>query len=104
MTLRSTATVGRAIDPEPGDGRLDRSICPGVPCPETVLVARMTDGSYLLMAYPHREPAAFVASVDADLLHDALHTAFGYPTAQVAGGNSDPAPQASALPGKRVQP
>jgi hypothetical protein len=49
--------VGRAIDPEPGDGRLDHSICPGVPCPETVLVARMTGGSYLLMAYPHREPA-----------------------------------------------
>jgi hypothetical protein len=45
--------VGRAIDPEPGDYRLDHSICPGVPCPETVLVARMTGGGYLLVAYPH---------------------------------------------------
>jgi hypothetical protein len=103
MTLRSTATVGRAIDPELGDGRLDRSICPGVPCPETVLVARMTGGGYLLMAYPHQEPAAFVVSDDADLLHDALHAAFGYPVADVTSGSSSPASD-SAPPGKRVQP
>ncbi len=31
---------------------IDHSISPGVPCPETVLVAVMTDGSYLLMGYP----------------------------------------------------
>jgi hypothetical protein len=37
------------------------SIRPGVSPPDTVLVAVMTDGSYLLMAYPQREPAAFVA-------------------------------------------
>lgn len=28
------------------------SISPGVSCPETVLVARMYDGSYLLVTYP----------------------------------------------------
>ncbi|HET9258062.1 MAG TPA: hypothetical protein VFO16_23080 [Pseudonocardiaceae bacterium] len=95
--------MGGAIDPEPGDGRLDYSICPGVPCPGTVLVARMTGGGYLLMAYPHREPAAFVVSDDADLLRDALRAAFGYPTAEITSGTSNPAPQASVSPGKRVR-
>ncbi len=37
----------------------------------------MTDGSYLLMAYPQREPAAFVARDDAGLLRQALAGAFG---------------------------
>jgi hypothetical protein len=96
--------VGKAVNQEPGNSRLDHSICPGVSCPETVLVARMTGGSYLLMAYPHREPAAFVVSADADLLHRALQAAFGHPAAEVAGGNGHPEPDDSALPTKQAQP
>ena len=69
-----------------------------------MLVARTRGGSYLLMAYPQQEPAAFAVSADADLLHCALQAAFGYPTTQVARGNSDPAPHASNSLGKRVRP
>lgn len=53
------------------------SISSGLPCPETVLIARMTDGSYLLMAYPRREPATFVTAEDAGSLREALNAAFG---------------------------
>lgn len=63
---------------------IDHSIRPGVPCPETVLVAVMSDSSYLLVGYPQSEPAAFVTGEDADLLRDALAGAFGYPTDGVA--------------------
>jgi hypothetical protein len=35
---------------------IEYSISPGVPCPQTVLVAVMTDGSYLVMSYPQGEP------------------------------------------------
>lgn len=94
--------MGRAIDLEPGDGFLDHNICPGVPCPEIVLIARMIGGSYLLRAYPQREPAAFVVSADADLLHDALQAAFGYSTAEGVNGNSDSAPEDNAPLTKRV--
>lgn len=59
---------------------IKHSINPGVPCPETVLVAAMTDGSYLLMTYPRREPVAFVARDHADLLRQALAGAFGSST------------------------
>lgn len=59
---------------------IKHSIQPGVPSPETVLVAVMTDGSYLLMAYPQREPAAFVIKDDAGPLRDALTAAFGSST------------------------
>lgn len=41
---------GRRREPQPGDGCPRHTICPGVPCPKTVLVGRMTDGSYLLVA------------------------------------------------------
>ncbi len=56
---------------------IDHSISPGVSCPETVLVTRMTDGSYLLMSYPHRERAAFVVRDDAGPLRQALHAVLG---------------------------
>lgn len=60
----------------PGIGR---SIRPGVPCPETVLVAVMSDGSYLLVGYPQGEPAAFMAGEDADLLRQELERVFRNP-------------------------
>ncbi len=63
---------------------IDHSISPDVPCPETVLIARMTDGSYLLMAYPQREPAAFVTRENADVLQQALQGAFGSPTPEMS--------------------
>lgn len=56
---------------------IEHSIRPGVPCPETVLVAVMTDGSYLLVGYPQGIPAAFVVPKDAAPLRQALGTAFG---------------------------
>ncbi len=37
----------------------------------------MANGSYLLMAYPQRVPAAFVARDDAGPLREALTVAFG---------------------------
>ena len=39
----------------------------------------MTDGSYLLMAYPLGEPAAFVVAKDATGLRRELAAAFGSP-------------------------
>jgi hypothetical protein len=53
----------------PGIGH---SISLGMPRPGTVLVARMNDGSYLLMAYLQREPVAFVVQDDAGPLQQAL--------------------------------
>lgn len=56
---------------------IEYSIRSGAPCPETVLVAVMTDGSYLLMAYPLGEPVAFVVAKDAVPLRPELAAAFG---------------------------
>jgi hypothetical protein len=44
---------------------------------ETVLVAVMTDGSYLLKSYPQGEPAAFVTAEDAGPLREALNGELG---------------------------
>ncbi len=66
---------------------IKHSIRPGVPAPETVLVAVMTDGSYLLMGYPQREPAAFVARDDAGLLREALTAAFQSSVDEDSGAN-----------------
>lgn len=56
------------------------SISPGVPCPETVVGAVMTDGGYLLIGRTPDMPAAFVAARDADPLRYALYAAFGHPS------------------------
>lgn len=63
----------------PGSG-LSASISPGVPCPETVLVALLADGSYLLVGRCRQMPAALVASQDAAPLRQALESAFNRPT------------------------
>lgn len=76
---------GTGHDNQEPPPRITHSIRPGVLCPETVLVARMTDGSYLLMAYPQSEPAAFIARENADVLRQALQGAFGSPVAEVSG-------------------
>lgn len=39
------------------------SIRPGMGCLETMLVARLNEGSYLLMSYSQGEPGAFVIGV-----------------------------------------
>lgn len=75
-----------------------RSIRPAVPCPETVLAAVMSDGSYLLLGYPQGEPAAFVVGDDADLLRQALQAAFGYATDSAVSGNSN----RTVVPGNRA--
>jgi hypothetical protein len=55
---------------------IKHSVIPNVPCPETVLVAVMTDGSYLLMGYPQNKPVAFVVRDDSGPLSQALRAAF----------------------------
>lgn len=45
---------------------------PRVPCPETVLVVVMTDGSHVLVGYPQGEQVAFVVRDDAGPLREAL--------------------------------
>lgn len=68
---------------------IEHSIRPGVPCPETVLVAVMTDGSYLLMAHPQGKPAAFVVGEDADPLRRELAAAFGSPDLTPIGNQDE---------------
>lgn len=68
---------------------IDHSISPGVPCPETVLVAVMSDGSYLLVSYPQGKPAAFVIGEDAGPLRQALAGAFGNRTDEAASGDGN---------------
>jgi hypothetical protein len=65
------------------------SISPGAPCPETVLVVLMSNGSYLLVGYPQGEPAAFVTGEDAGSLRQVLTAAFepGHQTDEGATGN-----------------
>jgi hypothetical protein len=72
----------------PGIG-LAHSISTGAPCPETVLVVLMSNGSYVLVGYPQGGPAAFVARDDAGLLREALTVAFepGHFTDEAATGN-----------------
>lgn len=73
-----------------GDGRsgLTHSVRPGVACPETVLAAVLSDGSYLLVGHPHGEPAAFIAADDAALMRQALTTAFGHPNDAAVSADS----------------
>lgn len=83
MTPRRVQVVKAGQD-APG---IDHSMIPAHPCPETVLVARMNDDSYLLMAYPQREPAAFVAKEDANVLRQEPQGAFGTPADATVSGN-----------------
>lgn len=83
---------------------IERSIRPDVPCPETVLVAVMSDGSYLLVGYPRGEPTAFVAREEAELLKQALTGAFENPRSGAASGNGSTAAEREALQTKQVQP
>lgn len=76
---------GRTEKPQFG---IARSIRPGVTVPATVLVVVMTDGSYLLVGYPQREPAAFIAVDDADPMRKVLTTAFGRPEDTPANDNN----------------
>lgn len=74
------------------------SISPGVPCPETVLVAVMTGGGYLLIGRTRDMPVAFVAARDANPLRHALHSAFGDPPddPSTAEPRDDSAPRSPA--------
>lgn len=65
-----------AADQHPGYG-IGHSISPGVPAPETVMVALMTDGGYVLVGRGREMPVAFVAPGDAAPLRCALEAAFG---------------------------
>ncbi len=76
---RKAGAGDRAHQNQNASPDIQHSIRPGVPSPETVLVTVMTDGSYLLWAYPQREPAAFVVPDDAGPLREALTAAFGSP-------------------------
>lgn len=67
----------RGTDSDGTGGGLDRSICPGVSVPATVLMAVMNDGNYLLVGYPQGAPSAYVTAEDAVPLQAALAAAFG---------------------------
>lgn len=84
-----------------GMGGLDHSICPGAPVPVTMLVAVMSDGSYLLVGYPQGEPSAFVIAEDAVTLQQALDTAFG---SRAPTGQEDAAAGGELIRGKAAQP
>ncbi len=84
-----------------GMGGLDRSICPGVPVPATVLVVVMNDGSYLLVGYPQRGPSAYVTAEDAVPLRQALAAAFG---SEQPAGNKVAIPGSDLGRGKATQP
>jgi hypothetical protein len=47
------------------------------PLPDTILVVRMTTGSYLFVGYPQAGPAALVVQDDAGPLRQVLAAAFG---------------------------
>lgn len=81
-----SSSQGRAREVPPG---INHSISPGVPCPETVLVAVMSNCSYLLVGYPQAGPAALVVHDDAGPLRQALTAAFGGSTDEAASGNGN---------------
>lgn len=92
-----------------GNGQLlqygiERSIRPGVPCPETVLVAVLTDGSYVLVGYPQGGPTAFVVQDDAAPLRQALEEAFGEPTDEAVNSNGTAILGHKALGTAQAQP
>lgn len=59
-------------------GGLTHSIRPGIPCPDTVLIVVLSNGSYLLVGYPEGAPAAFLTAEDAGPLRQGLDGAFGH--------------------------
>jgi hypothetical protein len=73
----------------PGIG-IAHSISTGVPCPETVLVVLMSNGSYVLVGYPQGGPAAFVTAEEAGSLRQVLTAAFepGHQTDEAATWNT----------------
>lgn len=81
---------------------INHSLSPGVPCPETVLVVVMSDGSYLLVGYPQHGPTAFVMGEDADLLRRRLEGAFGSPTAETVRGNGNSSSNEAVLPDNKA--
>jgi hypothetical protein len=81
---------------------INRSISPGVPCPETMLVVLMTNGSYLLVGYPQAGPTALVVHDDAGPLRQVLTAAFGDPTDETASGNGNGKRTGAVLPGHKA--
>ncbi len=85
-------------------GGIDYSIRPGAPCPATVLVVLLSEGSCLLVGYPEGEPAAFVTSHDAGPLRQELDRAFEHP--ERMSGCDDGTVAAGSMVGcpRKVQP
>lgn len=100
---RGTDDQCHGDDQDQRQHRLERSIRPGVPCPETVLVAVMSDGSYLLVGYPRGELAAFVVGEEAEQLKQALAGTFGNPQDEPANGNGSETPEHETLSTKQGQ-
>jgi hypothetical protein len=95
---RHSAGLEQYEDQEAPPG-IDHNISPGVSCPATVLVARMYDGGYLLMAYPQREPAAFVVQDDAGPLQQALAKAFENSKEEIVRGSENGKRTDTVVPG-----
>lgn len=96
---------GHCHDDGTGDGQhvqrgIGRSIRTGVPCPETVLVVVMSDGSYLLVDHPQGEPTAFVFRDEAGPLRQALDGVLGNPGDEAVSGNGNS--NGTVAPGHKV--
>ncbi len=61
---------------QPAPRGLSRSIRPGVPAPETVLIVEMGGGALLLQGW-RDGPSAYVSAEDAGPLRQALAAAYG---------------------------
>lgn len=82
-SFRHSDDAGACLDHEvPSD--IGHSIRLDAPCPEAVLVAVMSDSSYLLVGYPQGGPAAFVVRENTDILRRGLEGAFGNSTDEAA--------------------
>lgn len=75
--VKDTSGCGSCDDV--GMAGLNQSISPGMPCPDTVLVVMMSNGSCLLVGYQEGKPVAFVTFEDVGLLRKGLAMAFGHP-------------------------
>lgn len=74
---------------QPVQGGIGRSIRPGAPVPETVLVAEMSDGSLFLHGW-RDGPSAYLMVEDSGPLRRELAAAFGSADTPAPGRSGEP--------------